>query len=173
MRQGGRQFAAAFALAIAVCAPALIAPVFSASAQDVKADESAHEEGMSRIAFDQPVTFDLFQNQSIMESSLETPAWNERFTLAPDAAQAEFSSPFSYALQFDAGQNWGVAFDFERDQVDTFDLESIRAGAFFDFTPRFRLGGEFSYASDFSTDIRLDERTDDESGIKFSSAFRF
>jgi hypothetical protein len=104
--------------------------------------------------------------------------WYQRFTsstdLAEPHAEAERLQP-SWTLS----QRWGVTVDVREAQRITSATESRRdetaVGAYYQFTPRVRLGGELSLQTQRSdvAPTRQDEAQEPAAGVRIQSAFRF
>ncbi len=151
MRSGGAN--------IVACVSAVLG-LFAAHAQDT---QSADDQSSAR--------FDVQLEDVVLENA----AWNERFTLGPGARPfTNAESLFDYDVDVNAGANWGFTLKLENVDEEAFDLEAIRAGAYFDFTPRLRFGGQLSFSSSSSDlDFALEDTRDNSSEIKIRSAFRF
>lgn len=154
---------------------------------DLSPDETWPDQAWPDQTLDQTLNQALVEDRALIDPSRlaalpgvqeqtvsPTIAWYQRFSLAERAkAGGTVASPFDYSLELGTGHKWGFAFDYERDRSDTFDLEAVRAGAFFDFNPRLRFGGELSYSTEFNFDFQLSTPDEDEPEVKFKSAFRF
>lgn len=82
------------------------------------------------------------------------------------------------ALELSAGDKWRFTFDLDNrvgQGADRLDLESLRAGAFFDVTPRMRLGGALSFSGEDDAITRASGGafSNDVPEVKFESAFKF
>ncbi len=122
-------------------------------------------------------TDDLFRSLDLaMEDGLADPTsdWSSRFTLASEHSRSLAWDTGEYELEFSAGDNWGFTLGVEgRNQSDV-DWEAVRAGAFFDLTPRLRFGGELSLTNEYDDfGLRLNDLTEDGSRFALQSAFRF
>lgn len=76
------------------------------------------------------------------------------------------------ALELSAGEKWGFTFGLENSYTSDFNLDGVRAGAFFDVTPRLRFGGQLSFTDSEDFFTRGTNR-DDIPEVKFESAFKF
>lgn len=107
------------------------------------------------------------------------PAERETFTFTfrmPDESSLQaWSFNDNPSLELSAGDKWRFTFDLDsQTSAEEFQFESLSAGAFFDVTPRMRLGGALS----FSDEIELTRATGgaidgNVPEVKFESAFKF
>ncbi|WP_109251618.1 NtrZ family periplasmic regulatory protein [Marinicauda salina] len=99
--------------------------------------------------------------------------WYERFTLA---SPSHMPSPWGdEAAEFEipAGERWGFTLGIsEPTQGPQFEIEDMRAGAFFELNERLRLGGQFRFSSP-ERDFFGEQGDEQAPEIKFESAFRF
>lgn len=136
---------------------------FTAHAQD--------SNGAAEIGLDAP---------TLSETEQAEPDWFRQFTVQGPPAQIEnnpaIQSGPSEALRFsliDAGR-WQFSLDLtSRPEDSPLPREEMSAGATFQITPRFSVGGDLSVGAD-----ELDRTTpwadpDVETGIRLRSAFRF
>jgi hypothetical protein len=136
------------ALAALVCAPALLASPAIAQAAANPADVLAPAER-------------------------ETFTFTFRSTTLPDASV--WSLDESRSLELSAGEKWRFTFNLDSQNPERLEFDSVRAGAFFDVTPRMRLGGALSFSdeSDALTRASGGALDNDAPQVKFESAFRF
>ncbi|MEO0465393.1 MAG: NtrZ family periplasmic regulatory protein [Pseudomonadota bacterium] len=116
---------------------------------------------------------------TLSETEKAEPDWYRQFTIAPPVDPLGFEPSFQSTdddLSFqirDAGR-WTFSFDVtNRPEDSPLPQEEMSAGATFQITPRFSVGGDLSVGAD-----GLDEQTDwtdeeVEAGIRLRSAFRF
>ncbi|MCG8443407.1 MAG: hypothetical protein MI723_16510 [Caulobacterales bacterium] len=74
-------------------------------------------------------------------------------------------------IEFATGSKWGLTLGFDGDDAPL-DLESMRAGAFFNITPRMRIGGELSFSNP-EEGLVPGETDGDAPEVKLESAFKF
>lgn len=113
--------------------------------------------------------------------------WHERFTftgVSPDTRFTFGAPPTSAAprlsltgsdadlLEFAAGDRWSFTLGLS-DLDDFSDFGSLSAGAFFDLSPRMRVGGAVSFTNPETGLIPGEPSSDDVPQIKLESAFRF
>ncbi len=79
------------------------------------------------------------------------------------------------SLELNAGEKWRFTFDLSSDDAERFDFDSVSAGAFFDVTPRMRLGGALSLSGETDAFTRASngQLDGDVPEVKFESAFKF
>ncbi len=99
--------------------------------------------------------------------------WYERFTVAqPERLNAAWGGARA-EFNFSAGERWGFTLGFdENDRGPQFEIEDVRAGAFFRLTDRIRLGGAVRFTSP-EEDVFGEQGEDRAPELKFESAFRF
>ena len=99
--------------------------------------------------------------------------WYQRFTVAPSESRAVWAQP-AEGFRLQAGQRWGVTLGYtaEPRSRQDFDLQDFSAGAFFEFSERFRFGGQVRFTSP-EEEIFGEEGEERAPEIKFESAFRF
>jgi hypothetical protein len=100
-------------------------------------------------------------------------AWYERFTVAPSESYAVWGVR-QREFQLQGGNRWGVTFGYSESdrQPQDFSLDDISAGAFYDFSERFRFGGELRFTSPEEEVFGADTENK-EPELRFESAFRF
>jgi hypothetical protein len=100
-------------------------------------------------------------------------AWYERFTIAPSESNAVWGVR-QREFQLQGGDRWGVTFGYsESDRLpQDFSLDDISAGAFYDFSERFRFGGQLRFTSP-EEEIFGEDSENKEPELRFESAFRF
>lgn len=106
--------------------------------------------------------------------------WYQRFSASNGVVDQESQSAVAVTPAWSLSQRWGVTVDVREAQrlqgVDR-DFESNQAalGAFYQFTPRVRLGGELS-VGEIRSDSPIDsnsEESEPAAGVRIQSAFRF
>ena len=99
--------------------------------------------------------------------------WYERFTVAqPERLNAAWGGARA-EFNFSAGERWGFTLGFdENDRGPQFEIEDVRAGAYFRLTDRIRLGGAVRFTSP-EEDVFGEQAEDRAPELKFESAFRF
>lgn len=174
---------------------ALIAVPAMAAAQE--SDDAMRLSGAVRFAADLPsvqltapaLTFDEAE-LSLIEDAVADPvqsepmeadqtgtasaiAWYERFTIAPSESHAVWGVR-QREFQLQGGDRWGVTFGYsESDRLpQDFSLDDISAGAFYDFSERFRFGGQLRFTSP-EEEIFGEDTERKEPELRFESAFRF
>ncbi|MEO0818596.1 MAG: NtrZ family periplasmic regulatory protein [Pseudomonadota bacterium] len=114
------------------------------------------------------------------ETAAAEPDWYRQFTIAAPPAgletnpaiQAGPSEEFSF--NFNEGNRWRFSIDLTtRPDDSVLPREEMSAGATFQITPRFSVGGDVSVGAD-----ELEDRTDwtgqdVETGVRLRSAFKF
>lgn len=100
-------------------------------------------------------------------------AWYERFTIAPSETSAVWGVR-QREFQLQGGDRWGVTFGYsESDRLpQDFSLDDISAGAFYDFSERFRFGGQLRFTSP-EEEIFGEDTESKQPELRFESAFRF
>jgi hypothetical protein len=78
------------------------------------------------------------------------------------------------SLELNAGQKWRFTLDLDQDP-ERMEFDGVSAGAFFDLTPRMRLGGALSLSGDNDAFTRASngQLDNDAPQVKFESAFKF
>lgn len=100
-------------------------------------------------------------------------AWYERFTVAPSESHAVWGVR-QREFQLQGGNRWGVTLGYsESDRIpQDFSLDDFSAGAFYDFSDRFRFGGQLRFTS--PEEEMFGEDADSKAPeLRFESAFRF
>ncbi|MEM9739595.1 MAG: NtrZ family periplasmic regulatory protein [Pseudomonadota bacterium] len=114
------------------------------------------------------------------ETSAAVPDWYRQFTIAAPpvgfennpALQGGITEEFSF--NFNEGNRWRFSIDLtSRPDASVLPREEMSAGATFQITPRFSVGGDVSVGAD-----ELEDRTDwtgqdIETGVRLRSAFKF
>ena len=100
-------------------------------------------------------------------------AWYERFTVAPSESHVVWGVR-QREFQLQGGDRWGVTLGYsESDRIpQDFSLDDISAGAFYDFSDRFRFGGQLRFTSP-EEEIFGEDSDTKEPELRFESAFRF
>ena len=109
-------------------------------------------------------------------SDVLAPAERESFTFtfrsSPLSQFDTWTLNPSSSLELSAGSKWRFTLDLENRGIESVEFEGLRAGAFFDITPRMSLGGALSFSDDDDA-ITRSGSFDDVPEVKFESAFRF
>lgn len=100
-------------------------------------------------------------------------AWYERFTVAPSESHVVWGVR-QREFQLQGGNRWGVTLGYsESDRIpQDFSLDDFSAGAFYDFSDRFRFGGQLRFTSP-EEEIFGEDTDRKEPELRFESAFRF
>lgn len=128
------------------------------------------------------VTPAMAQSSDGSESAVApTIEWHQRFTFRGsdslrvttwDNLDADWSRLDPGLLQFSSGERWDFTFGMDFSDSDVFNLDSVRAGATFNVSRRFSLGGELSFTSP-EEDLIPGDLSDEAPEIRLESAFRF
>lgn len=87
------------------------------------------------------------KQDSLPISNTELP-WYRSFTLrSSDVASGAFMPLKKPNLEFRAGDQWGISVGLDEQDPLLESLDRMSAGAFYEFSPRFRLGGELSFVA--------------------------
>jgi len=151
MTQPGRIRAAAASAIIALSTLALGPAVLGSAALAQSANPTDVLAGGDQPSF----TF-TFRNTEFTDTN--TSVWSSDFRLP--------------ALELAAGDKWGFTFGLENSDAHSFDLDGVSAGAFFDITPRIRVGGALSFTESDAFFAQGAVR-EDIPEVKFESAFKF
>ncbi len=132
-----------------------------------------NEEAVAAVT---PTTLTPFQTEPLEADQSGTAtalAWYERFTVAPSQSYAVWGVR-QREFQLQGGNRWGVTFGYtESDRLpQTLSFDDISAGAFYDFSERFRVGGQLRFTSPEEEIFGEDTETK-EPELRFESAFRF
>lgn len=103
-------------------------------------------------------------------------SWDQRFTQSATDASGWADSDTRAALSWRPNTRWGVTLNVrDADRASVTGRDEARVGAFFQFTPRLRVGGEVSVEERKSAGLAAQGRPQDEAsaGVKLESAFRF
>ncbi len=140
----------------------ITAPAVDFAASEPQVSESTGDEGRSVTAVEPAQT-----------GTASAIAWYERFTVAPSESHAVWGVR-QREFQLQGGDRWGVTLGYsESDRVPhDFSLDDIRAGAFYDFSDRFRFGGQLRFTSP-EEEIFGEDSDQKEPELRFESAFRF
>lgn len=104
---------------------------------------------------------------------------DEAFTFTFRGAEADqnvWTLNEAPSLELSAGPKWRFTLDLDsQNAADDFQFDSLSAGAFFDVTPRMRLGGALSFSDEGDAFTRATRGAlgDDVPEVKFESAFKF
>lgn len=115
-----------------------------------------------------------------LKAADETP-WFERFTASPagEAVRVTPLAPSERTMTWAPSARWGVTLNLkDTDRTKTSATKDEAAvGAFYDFTPRLRVGGEVRVADPTATTPGLGAKNgvnpEPTAGVKLESAFRF
>lgn len=106
--------------------------------------------------------------------------WSQRFTQSVESGSGWADSDTRAALSWRPTARWGVTLNVrDGDRASVASQDEASVGAFFQFTPRLRVGGEVSVASPRAGPLanpRLQGQAGSEepsAGVKLESAFRF
>jgi hypothetical protein len=111
--------------------------------------------------------------------------WYERFTTSTGVTEAVTGAGEADRLpepSWTLNQRWGVTMEFREGQridrrLDQTGEDQTAVGAYYQFTPRVRLGGEFSVGAAQRTPITpvrpADRDAEPSAGVRIESAFRF
>ena len=118
-----------------------------------------------------------FAQAAVNPSDVLAPAERETFSFTfRTQAQTDaniWTLDESPELELSAGQKWRFTLDLDSRNVETFEIDGLRACAFFDITPRMSLGGALSFTDEDSAITNAGDFGDDVPEVKFESAFRF
>lgn len=99
--------------------------------------------------------------------------WYERFTTAPPTQLNTVWGEQADSFRVTTGDRWGFSLGVtERPRGPQFDVQDLSAGAFFEVSPRLRLGADLRFSNP-EEDIFGEEVDQRSPEIKFESAFRF
>ncbi|MEM1106833.1 MAG: NtrZ family periplasmic regulatory protein [Pseudomonadota bacterium] len=128
-------------------------------------------------AFLDPLNIDA---PTLAETEAATPDWYHQFTIAapPDttgetAALRNLPSQ-ELSFNFNEGSRWQFSIDLtSRPSASALPREEMSAGAMFQVTPRFSVGGDVSVGADELEDRSDWSGEDVETGVRVRSAFKF
>lgn len=112
-------------------------------------------------------------------ADVRTPGSDGAFKLTfPNVGQQDaggWSFNQSPAFELPSMGKWRFTLNLDDATEERFELDSFRASAFFDLTPRMSLGGKFSLSDEDGALARASggQLADDVPEVKFESAFRF
>lgn len=153
-----------------IAAPLAVADDERAPALLIPADPPVErlDDGLSAAEPTQDIAAMLdFRIPDIEPPSLE---WHGRFTLRSETAVAAEPD----VVEFSAGRRWSFTLGISSGDEPVFDLEGVEAGAFFNLTPRMRIGGALSFGeADDPLSPGADPIVEDAPEVKLESAFRF
>ena len=136
---------------------------FSANAQDSYASEA--------LGIDAP---------TLSETEKAEPDWYRQYTIIAPPSTVEHNRALQSAPSDDFSLNWADAgrwrFSIDlttRPDDSPLPREQMSAGATFQITPRFSVGGELNLGGEELEDSSLWNNEDVETGVRFRSAFRF
>jgi hypothetical protein len=104
----------------------------------------------------------------------ETFTFTFRTTARPELNNWTLNDTPSFELN--AGEKWRFTFNLDsQNAAERFEIDRLSAGAFFDVTPRMRLGGALSFSDEADAITRASRGAigGDVPEVKFESAFRF
>jgi hypothetical protein len=102
----------------------------------------------------------------------ETSTFTFRTQPGSDLGAWSFNPSPSPSLELSAGEKWRFTLDLDS-SLQSFDFEGVRAGAFFNITPRMSLGGALSISDENDAITRAGAFDGEVPEVKFESAFRF
>lgn len=106
------------------------------------------------------------------------PADRETFTFTFRSATPGAANAWTFneapSLELNAGEKWRFTFDLDQNP-ERMEFDGVSAGAFFDVTPRMRLGGALSLSDENNAFTRASngQLSGDVPEVKFESAFKF
>ncbi len=119
----------------------------------------------------------------MVENTASGTPWYQRFTTSngvTESVTGENENDRVLPPAWSTGQRWGVTLDVrEATRIERSPEggrgDQTSVGAYYQFTPRVRVGGEFSLESTHRPGAGLPERDQDEprAGVRVESAFRF
>ncbi|TGY89002.1 hypothetical protein E5163_07670 [Marinicauda algicola] len=100
--------------------------------------------------------------------------WYERFTVSTPSEYHSAWGEEATEFSFTAGERWGFTLGIAEQEhgPQQFELEDVRAGAFYELSSRFRVGTNLRFSSP-TADVFGQEGEDSVPELKFESAFRF
>lgn len=145
--------------------------LFASAAFAVPAMAQGDAVGADPISLDMPM---------VSETEAATPEWYRQFTIVAPPTVADTSPTFQggfteeFSLNFSEGDRWRFSIDLTtRSEDSLFPREEMSAGATFQITPRFSVGGDVSVGADELEDGSDLRGQDVETGVRLRSAFRF
>ena len=102
----------------------------------------------------------------------ETSTFTFRTPPGSDLGAWSFNPTTAPSLELSAGEKWRFTLDLDS-SLESFDFEGVRAGAFFNITPRMSLGGALSISDEDDAITRSGAFAGEVPEVKFESAFRF
>lgn len=119
----------------------------------------------------EPATPSLAPMEPASGSSLP---WYERFTVSTPSEYHSAWGEEATEFSFTAGERWGFTLGIAEQEhgPQQFELEDVRAGAFYELSNRFRVGTNLRFSSP-AADVFGQEGEDSVPELKFESAFRF
>ncbi len=106
------------------------------------------------------------------------PVWREAlsFDLDDRGGRADWDTTLDFdtssLIEFNTGRKWGFTLGLQRLDRDTTQYEGLSAGAFYNLTPRMRIGGAFEFTAQ-DEGLVPGERPEKAPEIKLESAFKF
>ncbi len=136
------------------------------------------------ISYAQDITIDLdaLGLDTTLDLAPETPSpeWHTRFTLNVAGEVGALSwndrlngSSLTDVVEIPTGAKWGFTLGIPTRDAADLDFDTMSAGAFFNLTPRMRIGGQFSFTSPEAGLVAPGAIDRDEPEVKLESAFRF
>lgn len=122
----------------------------------------------------------VIEAPTLSETEVAAPDWYRQFTIAVPpstiennpAIQSGLTEEFSF--NFNEGRRWRFSIDLTtRPDDSVLPREEMSAGATFQITPRFSVGGDVSVGADELEDRRDWTGEDVETGVRLRSAFKF
>ena len=142
-------------LALAICSGTLFLACGTAAAQA----DLTHPAGQSQVQ--------------------STPSWYKNFTLSDNIPNADPTNVMTFqetarAFQWGGNGRWQMNLNMvTRPEESPLPREEMRAGASYQFTPRFSLGGSVSVGAQELNDVSTWEEQQVEAGVKLKTTFKF
>lgn len=113
-----------------------------------------------------------------LQAPNESTPWFERFTasVGEPSKNASTAAPVEQSVTGMVSAKWGFSLNLrDADRTKTATRDEAAVGAFYDFTPRLRVGGEVRMADPVATSAPTGRGVAREpsAGVKLESAFRF
>lgn len=114
--------------------------------------------------------------------AISMPVWDQQFTVNEDQPLDQTDPLAVLAIQERAqgfswggkGGKWSMNLDMvSRPEQSPLPREEMRAGATYQFTPRFSLGGSLSFGAEELDDVSMWEEQTIEAGVRVKSTLKF